>query len=45
MGINVKVFKHTLENYEIIYLLLFVIVIFTLLSVYYLKEKKNEGEK
>ena len=45
MGINVKVFKHTLENYEIIYLLLFVIVIFALLSVYYLKEKKNEGEK
>lgn len=45
MGINVKVFKHILENYEIIYLLLFVIVIFTLLSVYYLKEKKNEGEK
>ena len=45
MGINVKIFKHILENYEIIYLLLFVIVIFTLLSVYYLKEKKNEGQK
>lgn len=42
MGIHVKIFNHVLKNYEIIYLLLFVIVLFILLSGYQLRERKNE---
>lgn len=41
MGIHVKIFNHVLENYEINYLLVFVIVLFTLLSGYQLRERKN----
>lgn len=42
MGIHVKIFNHVLKNYEIIYLLLFVIVLFILLSSYQLRERKND---
>ena len=42
MGIQLKIFNHVLGNYEIIYLLLFFIVLFTLLSGYQLRERRNE---
>ncbi|MFC3932704.1 ABC transporter permease [Streptococcus dentapri] len=42
IGIKVKIFNHVLENYEIIYLLLAVTVLFTLLSAFQLRERKNE---